>query len=73
MLQYAENISKHVAPTMTNIVTITVLPFQSRIQSAFENVRYMDPQIVGTSTFSDLGSHDSEYEGYSLPRSCAPV
>jgi len=35
MLQYAENSSKHVVPAMMNIVTVTVLPFLSGIQSAF--------------------------------------
>jgi hypothetical protein len=48
MLQYLENSSKHVVPTMTNIGTVTVLPFQSGIQSAFEYARYKDLQIVDT-------------------------
>jgi hypothetical protein len=50
MLQYAENSSKHVVPALTNIATVTVLPFQSGIQSTVEYVRYTYPQTVGTST-----------------------
>jgi hypothetical protein len=36
MLQYAENSSKNVIPALMNIVTVTALPFQSGIKSAFE-------------------------------------